>query len=222
MQYPVSFHESRHIFFSNSVVMKRVLLAVGLFSMILLGMAPFSPLFAASDKMPQWKKVGSWDVRVDRTLGNGCFAAAAYRGGSVFRIGIDATDKKWAGYMLFGNDDWASLEEGKEYSLTYVFDSSEPWFGDAVAFKFNKYDDVTYLVQRFDKPDLFKDYMRKNSVKIKYKGKQIEQLSLKGSYAAFMEVLRCQDTMNRGGARSNRVKDPFAASSTRKRDPFAQ
>ena len=179
-----------------------------------------NPSFGEVDS-PLWKKVGSWQIRVDTTLGNGCFAMASYKGGVFFRIGFKASEKDFGGYMLFGNPDWASLEVGKEYSLTYKFDNEAPWEGQAVAFKFSKEDKVTFLWQEFSDTTLFKEYMRKNKLRIDYNGKQIELLQLKGSYAAFAEVIKCQKVMNSAKRKSNDTKDPFARKSNVGNDPFS-
>ena len=175
----------------------------------------------AGEGSPLWKKVGSWEVRVDTTLGNGCFAMASYKGGVFFRIGFNASEKEFGGYMLFGNPDWSSLEVGKEYSLTYKFDNEAPWKGDAFAFKFSEEDKITFLWQDFSDTNLFKEYMRKNKLRIDYNSKQIELLQLKGSYGAFEEVIKCQKVMNNTKRKSNGPKDPFAKQSNARNDPFA-
>ncbi len=64
---------------------------------------------------PLWKRVGSWDIRVDRSLNYGCFLVNVYQGGTVFRIGFDRTNG--GGYLMLGNPNWRSIEVGKEYDL---------------------------------------------------------------------------------------------------------
>lgn len=179
----------------------------------------FPTISKAAEKMPLWKRVGSWDVRVDKTLGYGCFTMAEYEGGTVFRIGFNR-EGLTKGYIIVGNQKWKSLEVGKEYTVTLKFDNAEPWRGDATGFKFDKGDTGTFLFLHFSHADLFRDFMRKTSLEIKYKKKRITLLTLKGSGKALVEMLKCQKAMNIGGSKSS-SQDPFASGTKSSSDPFA-
>src|SRR5262249_49908075 len=76
-----------------------------------------------------WKKVGNWELRIDKTVDFGCFMTASFTRGTAFRIGID--QKNLNGYVLFGNTAWKSLEVGKTYEVAFQFDTESPWKGIA-------------------------------------------------------------------------------------------
>jgi len=175
-------------------------------------------LMAGADS-PLWKRVGSWDVRVDKTLGNGCFAMAEYEGGTTFRIGFNPPNKN--GYVIVGHANWKSLEEGKEYPIKLQFGNAVPWTGDATGFKFEKTDPIVFLMITIIETDLFTEFMRKTYIKVSYNEKTIAKLNLKGSYAAFEEVAKCQKAMKAGGETSPAGKDPFARGASSSLDPFA-
>ena len=62
--------------------------------------------FAISPALAQetalWRTVGQWQIRVDATLGYGCFLVGSYTRGTVLRIGIDQQNGN--GYVMVGNE----------------------------------------------------------------------------------------------------------------------
>ena len=78
---------------------------------------------------PLWKKVGHWQIRVDTTLNNGCFLYTSFERGTILRIGLDKT-ATGGGYIIIGNDDWKSIEVGKDYKISIKFDDELPWVGN--------------------------------------------------------------------------------------------
>ena len=62
-----------------------------------------------------WKTVGDWDISVDATIGNGCYALASWNGGTVLRIGRNPEQNNF--YFLIGNDKWTSLRDDQSYDL---------------------------------------------------------------------------------------------------------
>jgi len=57
--------------------------------------------------------------------------------------------------------------------------------------------------------------MEISTMKIFYRGSQIAHLSLAGTYAALVEVVRCQQAMNTGT-----TSDPFTPAPPPSSDPF--
>src|SRR5258706_3125855 len=78
-----------------------------------------------------WRAVGQWQIRVDKSLGYGCFLLGSYTQGTVLRIGIDQQNGN--GYVMVGNVAWRSLRVGNQYDLALRFDNSSPWRGKAAA-----------------------------------------------------------------------------------------
>ncbi|PYX67651.1 MAG: hypothetical protein DMG78_27225, partial [Acidobacteria bacterium] len=85
---------------------------------------------AVAQNTAEWGQVGGWKIRVDRTIGNGCFAYQTYQDGSLIRLGFNPESKTI--YFLLGNASWQSLEAGKKYQITFEFDSVDRYDGELV------------------------------------------------------------------------------------------
>jgi hypothetical protein len=164
----------------------------------------------------KWGKVGGWDIRVDRTVGDGCFAMQVFEGGTIVRIGFDVTNR--AIYLIFGHDNWKSLEEGKLYPVVIRFDNSQDYNGEMKGQRLGK---AIFLVHSNLNADFLNDFMQRNTMQIFYRGDRIASLSLKNTYAAVGEVKTCQHEVGMAGAKQ-RSEDPItpSAPATRGADPF--
>ena len=143
----------------------------------------------------QWGQVGGWQIRVDRTVGDGCFAVQEFEGDTIVRIGYDAAAKRM--YLLFTDDDWKSLEVDKVYPVRIVFDGSTSFNGEMTGLKLGK---SIWLAHRNVSSDLVQAFMERNTMRIFYQGTQIAHLSLRNTFAALMEVVTCQKAMSTGTA----------------------
>ena len=72
-----------------------------------------APAVSKDNTAPAWAQVGGWQIRVDPTFGNGCFATQYYEDGTGIRLGIDANSQSL--YIMLANPAWKSLEAGKTY-----------------------------------------------------------------------------------------------------------
>jgi hypothetical protein len=167
-----------------------------------------------SNDTVQWGKVGGWDIRVDRTVGDGCFAMQVFARGTVLRIGFDVASR--AIYLVFGHDDWTSLEVGKVYPVVIRFDSGQEYKGELEG---QRLANTVFLVHHNLNNEFLKDFMQRNSMEIFYRGQSIANLSLRNTYAAVGEVINCQREIGvAGGGKSN---DPFTGTpASRGSDPF--
>ena len=176
-----------------------------------------SPVKAAD--MPVYKKVGVWDIRVDTSMSNGCFAITSFEGDSVFRMGFNPESDNM--YVVIGDPSWKSIDVGKSYDVDIQFGDEEKWSGDATGFEFSEEVDSAYLWLNIPSKNmsLFLDeYMREHSVRLFYQNNQILHLRLNGSYKAGVALMECQKMFKSKDSAS----DPFTApSSSRKSDPFA-
>ena len=171
---------------------------------------------AKAEDSPLWSHSGDWEIRVDTTLDYGCFALAGYEEDTVLRIGLDPSEGN--GYIMVGDPDWQSLEEGKDYAMRVRFGRATPWEAEASALRLG---DLPVLVFRFSDITVIREFMRKREVAFIYRGRTITTLSLSGSYRAFEEVVRCQEQVSAGLIGSG--ADPFAddpGSSDDSADPF--
>ena len=148
---------------------------------------------AAAQETEHWGTARGWDVRVDSTLGNGCFILAGFEDGTVFRLGFDRTDD--SAYMMVGNDDWGSIGEGKDYELEIRMDRASPWSAPATGVRI---DGSPFLYIPLDEADFVEEFMRKHTLAIDHDGDEVVRLSLEGSSAAIVEMVECQDKVDRG------------------------
>ena len=181
------------------------------------GVAAAIPSQAHAQKAAKWAQVGGWEIRVDQSVGNGCFAMQIYEDGTVVRIGVDVTDKRI--YLLFLNDAWKSLEVGKIYPVRIVFDGVSAYNGEMKGHRLEG--GTIVLSHRNLSSEFVKDFMQRNGMRIHYQGSSIANLSLRNTYAALGEVLNCQKEIG-FGSNSPRNSDPFSSSSGTRpnRDPF--
>ena len=169
-----------------------------------------------------WKSVGNWDVSIDTTISNGCYAIATWNGGTVLRIGLNPQEENF--YLLVGNEKWASLESGQEYDISIKFGAKAAWDVSARGLQFNP-GEIVYLHAESTKFEFIEEFMRQSSMKISYQNKEIDTLKLTGSSRAFKEVMACQQEVDKRGTAN--TSDPFAGSSSRSgsgkksEDPFA-
>jgi hypothetical protein len=179
----------------------------------------FSDAAAAQDTS-QWKKVGTWYIMIDKTLGNACFMLGIYEGGTILRIGFrQGKSQKSVPYMIVADEDWNSIEVGKDYDLRFKFDNEAPWNVPARGLAFNKAKVLYFDVTDWDFID---ELMRKHRVLIEYNGKTIAILKLDGSFAALKETANCHARMAEVGTDTwRRDGDPFSSSPNRTdADPF--
>ena len=143
----------------------------------------------AADSIP-WKSIGDWDISVDTTLENGCYALAIWAGGTVLRIGLNPAADNF--YFLVGNPKWGSLKPDQEYEIQIKFGPKPPWDVATRGLQFDP-DDSVYLHAQSSEFEFIEEFMRQTDMKISYDGKEIETLKLTGSNKAFKGVLACQD-----------------------------
>jgi len=188
-----------------------------------LGLSVAATQVSAADSV-FWKTVGNWDVSIDTSVGQGCFASATWKSGTFLRIGLNPEVDNF--YLLIGNEKWSTLRAGQEYDIQIRFDNRAPWDVSANGFQFNDGGTV-YLHAASTKDEFIKEFMRLSRMKISFQGKDIDTLRLTGSSRAFKEVLACQDAADK----RNESADPFAGTSVttpappstgrKSADPFA-
>lgn len=155
-----------------------------------------------------WRTVGQWQIRVDKSLGYGCFLVGSYTQGTILRIGID--QQSGNGYVMVGNGAWRSLEVGNQYDLALRFDNASPWRGNATARRIGS-GDMVFLYLSFDRSRFLVELAQRLNLRIFYNGDLVTQLPLRGTNAAVQEMIRCQRVADI--ARKNeRPQDPFAGS----------
>lgn len=172
----------------------------------------------AADETVLWKEdVRGWTIKVDRTTDNGCFMFASYEGGSILRAQFDMNDGTFD--FFIGNSDWRSIEYGKSYDTSLQFGSRKPWKGEAEGYWFGSETPALLFSLSFGDEGsavtFIEEFMETTSLRVRYEGKQIANLSLKGTYAAMQEMFSCQQAMVDAVG-----SDPFAPDGGSRNDPF--
>lgn len=169
-----------------------------------------------------WKNVGPWSVYIDKTTQFQCFIATTYQDYTIFRVGFQQPNSTSALYVSLGNMNWSSIEAGKDYDLILQIDNEPGWPSPARGFRFGT---MPALIVGTNQTGFIEQMMRKHSLRVFFGGKQILNLSLRGSNAALMEMANCQNEVDKYLGRSNgTTNDPFAGTvaSPAPKDPFAE
>lgn len=166
-----------------------------------------------------WKSVGPWDVRFypdDR----GCSAVTQYEGGTAFFIGFSEHENGIGFEVIIFNENWKSIEDGKDYDIEVKFGNESPWDlnmtgiedSDGIpGLKFWNSEDSDNVARFVD------EFQRKLSMEWRYQGTSLGRFALRGSRAAFDEVLKCQNSFKNATSDN----DPFSTTQPRnKPDPF--
>jgi hypothetical protein len=170
----------------------------------------------------EWKTVGNWDIAIDPSLKNGCFATALWNGGTIMRIGRNPTNETF--YFLIGNEKWASLEPDVSYDVQIQFGNRPVWDVSAFGHRLEG-GEMVFLRAQSSKIDFIREFQRAVNMKIFYDGAEIDNLKLTGSRRAWDEVESCQREVAKRDTQESPV-DPFASSKPRGDgrkavDPFA-
>lgn len=174
---------------------------------------------AAADSI-FWKSVAGWDVYLDPSVGNGCYITTSYDGGTFLRLGLDFTAKSPSVYLALSNENWRSLEVGKEYSIEVQFDNNPVWTANAGVMLIGNY---KYLTTTSTDTNFIREFSHKLRMSVRFGGHQVAALRLTGSAAATQELLTCQLAADARQAPSGKPADPFAdpPATNASKDPFA-
>ena len=177
-------------------------------------------LLASGADSATWKEdVRGWYIGVDESVGNGCYMLAFFDGDTFLRVGFDPRYPSLD--FVVGDEDWRSIEEGKVYQIEVQFGRRSPWTGEAVGFVWDDGDRslIFSILEVDERMFLFIDeLMKMQSVSVRYDGKIIASLSLKGTFAATEELMNCQ--LNMTGGLQGTGEDPFGGSTGSDADPF--
>ncbi|MBO6853347.1 MAG: hypothetical protein JJ872_06225 [Marivivens sp.] len=173
-----------------------------------LSVAHFTFATQLSAEIITWRdNVAGWYIGVDRSRGDGCYIHSGFERGGLLRVGFDMVDSTV--YTIIGDDDWKSLEADKIYPLTIKMGNNVPWIGDAEGFAWEdgRVSLAIYMNVGSDAAvDFVNEIRRLLNFQVFYQGKEISNLSLRGSNVAIQEAINCQVQMNENAA----ANDPFS------------
>lgn len=163
----------------------------------------------ADEPTALWQTVTNWQIRVDPSLGHGCFIFGTYQRGEVLRVGLD-NRRQMSGYMILGSEKWKSLEVGKKYTVSVTFAGAAPfeWTGTAIAIN----PSMGSLWFSFANADIWKLLAERTAVSISYQGNFVTALPLSNTREAVKTMFECNSQFYASA-------DPFATPA--RTDPFA-
>ena len=178
---------------------------------------------AAADTI-DWKTVGGWDISF-YPASEGCQAFALFEEDTAFFIGFDGTDGELSLDITLLDQRWQSIADGTEYSITAKFGNESPWTLEMDGIRVDGHPGLNMMFDaNSDQADLFIDeFQRKSSMSWSFGNNNLGRFTLRGSRAAFNEVVACQKSYIEA---QNGGSDPFSSSgsssgSSSSSDPFS-
>lgn len=156
---------------------------------------------SADNSTPFISQSGAWQVRVDSSLGNGCFFVGSYPDGSILRVGLDMLQN--GGYIFLYNDAWKSLTNGTSYEIALSFDGQGPsaWRGVGKAVG-----SIVGIDMHFFNSKIWDMIAQASNITFYYRGVRLTSLNLVGTSAAVAALVNCQKMY------PGILGDPFAGS----------
>lgn len=175
---------------------------------------------AVSEVIP-YSTFGSWDIDLytgDDDVPTACRGYVRYNGSETsMLVGFAKSEEKDLFTLTILNDDWRSIERGKEYSLTIKFPNRSPWTLTTLglADPDNDYFGVRLRNELNEKAwEFISDYRKSLNMKVDVEGNPIGGFKLKGTSGMLSEAWKCYQNKV-----VNAKKDPFSVGS-KKSDPF--
>lgn len=149
---------------------------------------------AVAQETSRWDSVGGWSIRVDNSVGHGCYIHGRYDSGTNLRLGYDPQAS--GVYVILGNPAWRSIERETVYELTLQFDQRAPRRIDATGIPVNG---GSALAFNLSEGDFVQRFMERNVLTISYKGSEVDRLTLSGSTEAVEAMVQCQSQVDQAG-----------------------
>jgi hypothetical protein len=174
----------------------------------MLALLSITPALADGTPSTEYRKVGAWDIRIDTSLGNGCFIFATYPSNDVLRVGIDNSKATPTAYMDVGNPNWHSLVVGTPYKISFSFDNDDPFEWQGVAKSIGGDDKLLYF--SFDNGKFMDALATHATLHVFYRGQLLSAMNLPGSQAALQTLVECQSRFpTAGSGTAVPAPDPF-------------
>jgi hypothetical protein len=148
---------------------------------------------AFAQETSQWGSAGGWSIRVDHSVGHGCYIHGQYDSGTSLRLGYEP--QAGGMYVMLGNPAWRSIEQGTVYELTLRFDQSPPRRIDATGVPVDGSRNA--LGFTLSEGDFLQEFMGRNVLTISYGNSEVDRLTLSGSTEAVEAMVQCQSQIDR-------------------------
>lgn len=154
----------------------------------------FLTAHGARAEVVDWKKLKGWDVSF-YPRSEGCQAFALFNDQTAFFIGFDNVDDQLAVDITLLDESWASIEADQEYTIQVQFGTESPWTLEMDGVVMRGYPGLTMMIdaQSDEAGLLIEEFRRESSMEWSYKSTSLGKYTLRGSRAAFDEVIACQE-----------------------------
>jgi hypothetical protein len=176
---------------------------------------------AIAQATSEWDSVGGWSIRIDHSVGRGCYIHGRYDSGTNLRLGYDPQAS--GVYVMLGNPAWRSIEQGTVYELTLQFNQRTPRRIDATGVPV---DGRSALAFKLSEGDFIQEFMERNVLTISYRDSEVDRLTLSGSLEAVEAMVQCQSEVDQtqrpdnGGSDESPSSPKDSLGSNPSQDPF--
>ena len=146
---------------------------------------------ATTSAQPVIETVDGWQISVDQTVKNGCFAIGYYPD-FAFRVGYDENRRL---YVIMAGKGW-TVNAGQHYKIYITLDKNRPWIGDFVAMPMGS---LTVL-RGLSRPEFLSEFAAAKRMIVSYNGKPISMVNLPSTDKMVYRLAKCQ---------ADQDKDPF-------------
>ena len=148
------------------------------------------PTALADDPAALWATTRDWQIRVDKTLGDGCFMVGSYLDGTILRAGLAPAFN--ASYLWVSNNKWKWVKDGEVYSIDIAFDrgTRSPWKAVGLVM-----DGIRFLMLPFPNEGVWRDISGGSILRLSHNGRTLTDLPLTKTAAAVSAIFTCQDTV---------------------------
>ncbi|WP_422001790.1 hypothetical protein [Reyranella sp.] len=145
-----------------------------------------SPVSAADGEVEPWGRVEAWEIMVDKTLADGCFAVRTYSDGTDLRIGFDMRSRQL--YLSFYADALQVVRSGRMHTLEFVFDDAVRHVRPMAAVPSQG---RTVMIDTLDRP-FVADFVKRTTLSVSFRAMEATRIPLAGNAAMLLALLECQ------------------------------
>lgn len=145
-----------------------------------------------------------------------------YEDDMLFRLGLNYANGGSSVYLILGHERWKSLENGKEYQLSFEFHRGD---NIKIVASAMRTETGNYLIATLGEIAFIENLRRKLGARILFEGNLVNAITLKGTAVALDEIDACDRAVGEAqkkGVIDTPKPDPFAVDTDRRKkaDPF--
>lgn len=145
----------------------------------------------AEVKHEQWGEAAGWIIKIDPSVGNGCYMEKTMEDGTLVQVGF--VPDRTGGFFAAYNTAWTDIEDGAAGTIQFDFGKSL-FGGDYVGVvKVDLHGGYAF----FNNPEFIKEFGKRNDVSIKGDGDDALAFKLTGTSKAINAMRNCDAEQSR-------------------------